>query len=85
MSKQPSPIEEIIDNAMEYRPKAIIDFKNGEEALRKAISEQINCTMSSRDMMLILNTISYMQQRIETLTADNLQLMQQIEARGKCV
>ena len=81
--KQPSPIEEIIDNAMK-RPKSIIDIENGMDALRKAVAEQINCTMSSRDMMLILNTISHMQRKIETLTQDNLQLMQQIEARGKC-
>ena len=78
MSKQPSPIEEITTHAT---PRICI---NRHEAYQLLKAHGIDKYVMPLIDMLIQSNKSQ-SETIKTLKADNLQLMKQIEERGKCV
>lgn len=84
--KQPPPIEEIIDYSKASKDSILTsaDIDKAREALSRVRCENRGFVyLTKTEFQYLYKAFNAMQAKIKTLTADNLQLMQQIEARGK--
>lgn len=83
-AKQPSPIEEIIDySKAKDSILTSIDLCEAREALGRIRAENRGFVyLTKSEFCYLYKAFHKMEEQIKNLTADNLQLMQQIEARG---
>ena len=83
-AKQPPPIEEIIDN-VQAMPATPENIKKGSDILQEIHMQHVSITHDAgKHFCFVRRIYAAMERKIATLTQDNLQLMKQIEDKGKC-